>query len=407
MIEIRAGEDASWPQAHQFSGASDGQSAHAPIEVVAGAADAVQELTLFEMESILSASDPGAWDEARAPYQARSTLGRSLQALVDAGGYEAGLEKFGRELAGNPETGHRRFFYEEIFHRHPENYDAAMAEVHSVPEILRDFLGSDEFVYRHNALLLEEFSRLGRDLIIHVPKSGGTTLLNGYQESPKYATLADDAYVLANCSDRLDYYRGRVEDLSRVDAERVVITGHVRAAFILDNRLKRAGDMVYSILRDPVDSALSFVNYILTELLSESGHAENNNRRAILGLARGESIEDLERMQGVAHDIIDRLMPSQNLCSMFTPYDKFDAAVDAIAILDVNFIRINQLDAFMREKGLPSGRRDNVSKRYLKFDDLGRNTKLLLFEKIGEDLKLCKWLDRNSIQSSDTCFRMK
>lgn len=325
-----------------------------------------------------------------------STLGRVLHALTDSDGYEVGLDRLGVELAKLVQAKKQRFFYEEILKRSPEGYDAAMADVNSPSDAIRGFLCSEEFVVRHNKLFLDEFAHLKRELIVHVPKSGGTTLLNGYQRHSSYASLADEHYVLANCADRLDYYRGRAEDMRRPEVKSVVITGHVRAPFILENGLKRGCDEVYSILRNPVESAVSFVNYIITELMSGSGHAENASRRGILGLSPDEPIEGREMMLRLSAAIVDKLMPSQNLCSMFSRYDKFDDAAQTIAVLDVRFIPIERLDDFMTLKGLPFTRRDNVSKSFFKFCDIDRDTQMLIFEKIGEDLKLYNWLTRHA-----------
>jgi hypothetical protein len=335
-----------------------------------------------------------------------STLGHVLRALLDENGYDTGLDRLGAALAQNQNATKQRFFYEEILKRNPESFEAAMIEVASPADAIRGFLSSEEFVIRHNKLLLDEFADLKRELIIHVPKSGGTTLMNSYQRHAAYASLADEHYVLANCTDRLDYYRGRVEDLTRPGVTSVVITGHVKAPFIFENGLKRGNDEIFSILRDPVDSSVSFVNYILTELKSGSAHRENESRRVLLGLGPDEPIEGPEMVQRLARAIVENLMPSQNLCSMFSRYDKFDDAANMIAILGVRFIPVDKLDQFMTEKGLPFERRENVSSRFLEFSDIARSTRMLIYEKIGEDLKLYSWLERNVSAQSGATFEV-
>ncbi len=335
-----------------------------------------------------------------------SILRAALDALTDPGGIDAGLSRFGRSLGCLPEARFARFYYEELLRRSPESQAVAITPVEDPAAIIAAFLCSDEFIRRHCQLVLNEFGHLHRDLVIHVPKTGGTTLSAALQSTPEYARIADDGYVLSQPMDRLLYLWDRIVDLSRPEATKVYIDSHINANYIIGNSLKRGQDKVYGLLRNPVEIAISFVNYILTCLTPGFAHHENPRRREWLGLAEDEFVATPAQGVALAPKIIERMLPEQQLCMWFGTESSCESAIATSIILDVEFIEMAKVDEFIAYKGLRPAQKHNVSHRFVTLSDLEERARQMIIDRTREDMRFFEWIREHRIPSAGPTFKL-
>lgn len=332
----------------------------------------------------------------------RTTLEAVFEALINDEDHLSGLSKVAKLLKEDECASWLRFYYEELLSRCPEDGVRAQARVDSPLQTLLEILQSDEFSARMPEIFMKQNPKLKREFYIHIPKTGGTTLLTNLKNDSRYIDVPDIEYVKSHVSDRLKHIADLARAFKASKAERVFVNGHLPCSYIKDYDLKRGYDEVYALVRHPLDVAVSNINYILTQLDQDTGHPLNAERREKLGLYPGEPIHPLELLPPV----IEKLLQPDMLCSWFGREATWLDAVNTAGILDIHFVFTSDLNKFMSFKGLPATAHLNVSHRYVTFASMDRACRLNLMSRVEEDLKFYSYLERSRTPAGGPCYRI-
>jgi hypothetical protein len=145
---------------------------------------------------------------------------------------------------------------------------------------LRGVLLSDEFRNRSTDLLLDAFPEIARDLFIHIPKTDGITITDHLANHPQSITLySTESLSTGWIKDWKGYLANMSEKLVN-RAQRICVTGHLKADYVLQHNLNRETDAVFCAVREPVALIVSWVNYIITAIARESGIAHPSDQIA-------------------------------------------------------------------------------------------------------------------------------
>ncbi len=138
------------------------------------------------------------------------------------------------------------------------HYDSQVAFAEHVCQCLL----SAEFRARVPEVICRAFPSANRVFFVHIPKSGGTGIrdrLIRCRQAPVWDYSFEDhgaiqrqgeAYILV--------YIGRAREQS--DRE-LFFTGHRPLSRVLNSKLVRNSDLVFAVVRDPLDTILSGINY--------------------------------------------------------------------------------------------------------------------------------------------------
>ena len=258
------------------------------------------------------------------------------------------------------------------------------------PAYCKALLLSVEFQSTIVSRLLNAYPEKPRRFFVHVPRSGGTSL--GETLELHACTIPYNAMGLAWSSGRtfLDAVAQICRSVERHDA--IHVTGHYTLRSLLDGRLWRFGDVIWTSLRDPRDIVVSFLNYILTTLQSDSDLVRPDSlawSRA-LGLTAPIARLQPERIRQLLPRMIqdDRLLP-RNLFCHFLGDGTAASTVDLLAAADVEIVASTKLDRW-RERHWPEAAlaRANVSTPFVTWKTLGEDGQRRIEALIGQDLLL-------------------
>lgn len=135
-------------------------------------------------------------------------------------------------------------------------------------DLFNEQLLSETFQHNILRLFLDAFPEKRRLLFVHIPKCAGSDL--SHHLVRRYASISEQL--------RAPHWTGRqqlFEELSNAVRklhffDTIFVHGHVALADYLEQGLARPCDRLFTILRDPVDMAISQVNYILTRLKADA-----------------------------------------------------------------------------------------------------------------------------------------
>ncbi len=352
-----------------------------------------------------AASEPPLSEPGPCRYPA--LLARVCRALIDPEGYDAGLRRLDDDLRRRGPSQFARFYIEELLGRSPDTAAIAQEVVVSPSRHIRQILSSNEFMEQHDIVLQREFAHLSREFFFDIPKSGGATLFEAFRSDPRFCPIhLFPAYDNGWFGASLAYLRNTILRLEHPQARHISVFGHGSAVRILNNTLKRGWDSAFAILRDPIDTCLSVINYALDLLRTKPSHPDVIRWRCALELSDSAFLPDRRAALDLAPKIIDLVAPGNPLCEILGSEPSLESVLDNAAILDLKIIRFEQLDDYIRFRGTTRYGRMNVSARYVELADLDRRARLAIYEKNAEDIKFCDWVGRHMVPGNGPWFEL-
>jgi hypothetical protein len=207
--------------------------------------------------------------------------------------------------------------------------------------------------------LLEAHPEKRRLIFVHIPKCAGTDLASTLKHFPAiHDTLANPNWQKPETLDEA------VAEIERKMAEMdsVLVHGHLRLRWIVNSKLSRAGDRLFTIVRDPAEQLISQVNYIATRLTADpAGKRPDTSgwlRAAGLSTAEGFTPEGLL-------EIALKQVQSNPIC-----FSLGDATLDGtLELIRRSAIEITDTDRYSRwgeaTWGAPFVTRHNTSKKFI------------------------------------------
>ena len=281
--------------------------------------------------------------------------------------------------------------------RSPEKAAFAQEPVSEPSRRITDMLCSNEFMEQHDIVLQNEFANLSRELFFHIPKSGGTTIYGAFASDDRFCPVHlfpgfDNGWF----RDRLAYLRKTVLRLASPQARYVFAFGHPSATRVLKNNLKRGWDNAFTILRDPIDGSLSWVNYVLTQLSVDPNHPDVVPWREMLGVPDGPFAPDHDEVMELVPKIVELIVPGDPASNILGIEPRLGSVLETAVILDLKIIRFEQVNDYLRFRGITVHKRMNVSQRFVEHSDLDHRVRLMMYDKNTEDIKFYDWINRHA-----------
>jgi hypothetical protein len=215
--------------------------------------------------------------------------------------------------------------------------------------------------------MLDGYSDKRRLLFVHVPKCAGTDLRENLRMT---YPLIDRSLTDRVWTDPATLFATLESLLPRLRvATSVVVHGHVSLGWYRHSGLQRPGDGLYAVVRDPVEIALSQVNYVLTALLADPEAARPDSRDwlARMGMARLPPDRGHAALLGIAGRILldTDIVPRDTLCHYLGNGDA-GSALDQIAATGVEIVDTDHYPAWLERRfGIVTRTRLNDSRVFL------------------------------------------
>jgi hypothetical protein len=316
-------------------------------------------------------------------------IGDLLEALADVHEGVGDLSRIRERLEAYPAAGYRRYYYEAILGRSPESAHLAAERVDNRLQCALDFIKSDEFAFGHFGLLRQLYPELPAKYFLHVPKSGGSTVIASQAASGDFALVMTPALVFDHCDDRLAYYGRMIASLRR-GVRFFGLKGHPSGAFLIANCLKRENDEVFSVLREPFSTIISYINYILTVVSKR----DDELSRAWL---QNFTQMDIDFGKTIPDDILLRILksivPDNPICRALSGHASASMAIECIEILDIKIVGLSDLEKYLRMSGWPEVNSQNISTKYITNVTVSSTLRASIEAHIEEDEKLFRHLN--------------
>ena len=239
--------------------------------------------------------------------------------------------------------------------------------------------------------LLGAYPEKPRRFFVHIPRCGGTSL--GETLGLHACTVPYNAIGTDWCGGRsfLDAVAGICRMIPQHEA--IHVTGHYTLRSLLDGRLARFGDSVWTSVRPPHEIVLSYINYVLTILAADPELARPDTREwaRLLGVAsrRLDPNSASERctmlMRMIRHPT---LIPRDLLCH-FLGDGTAASALDLLAAADVEVIDSRHLDRWREQRwDVPARPWANVSKPFFQWNNLDEEAKRGIGRLVRQDAML-------------------
>ena len=238
--------------------------------------------------------------------------------------------------------------------------------------------------------LLNAFSEKPRRFFVHVPRCGGTSL--GQTMATHACTIPHDAIGREWCGGRvfLDALAAICRSIPIHEA--IHVSGHYTLRSIVDGRLARFGDSVWTSFRNPRDIVVSYVNYILTTLESDHGLLRPDARHWArqLRLDAPPSTLTPEAMRALLSRMVrDETLLSRDLVCHFLGDGTAASALDLLAAADVEVIDSTRLDQWRgRRWNIPAPPWANVSRHFFQWGSLDGDQRRRINALIRQDTTL-------------------
>lgn len=319
------------------------------------------------------------------PRELRDTF--TLLAMLDG---DLGLDRLVERIDWNGVTPQQVSY--AVLGRLPQDihYSGLIGALFEPAAYFKALLLRPEFQSNIVSSLLAAFPEKPRRFFVHVPRCGGTSLVQ---------TLTAEACMIHYNAVGPEWCSGHVfletiaaicRNIPRHDA--IHVSGHYTLRSLIDERLARFGDSIWTSVRAPQEIILSYVNYVLTTLETDPTLSRPDARHwnRLLDLDGPPGKLSAEGLRALLPRMIrnDTLVP-KNLLSHFLGDGTAASALDLLAAADVEVIDTARLDQW-REKqwNVPARPWANVSRGFFHWNGLNEAGRRQINAVIRQDVTL-------------------
>jgi hypothetical protein len=266
-------------------------------------------------------------------------------------------------------------------------------------DLLNDLLLSRDFQQNILRLFLEAFPEKRRLLFVHIPKCAGSDL--SHHLVGRYPSIAEQLRTLPWIEKRL-LFESLSDTVRRLHfSDTIFVRGHVNLADYLEQGLARRCDRLFTILRDPVDIAISQVNYILTRLKTDAAAGEfQQDTQQWLPLLElegmpGELSDEFLFRRGERALRMREIVMSNSLCHWLGG-GSAATVLERLAENEVELTNTQQYARWRRERwGIDADTRQNESIKFLTRNNLKPDDLAYLQDISLEDAKLYRAVEQH------------
>jgi hypothetical protein len=251
-------------------------------------------------------------------------------------------------------------------------------------------LRSNEFRDRVIELALSAFPEKTRLLFVHIPKCAGTDLevILKVGSAALHTTVslrawADDARLLTTIRDF-------AVDLAYADS--ILVSGHKELTWFLKNNFHRAGDRLFTIVRNPTEMVLSQVNYMAGRLLEDREKVRTDTRGWLENLGMTD-VGDLEPRALALRILHHPTALSANSICHYLGHNDAESAIRTLGSCAIEISESSRYNDWLVEAwGIRSATRHNKSRPLLSPNDLDARSQIRMRTLTAEDWKLYELL---------------
>ena len=281
-----------------------------------------------------------------------------------------------------------------VFGRAPGEPAAAIPEPgYEARAHFRDAILSPEFRGRVMHNILTAFPDKGRDIFIHVPKCAGTDLI--FNLATRGLPLPRMLELEGWLSD--EEFLAAIGGICRIAPfhERFFVYGHMELGSYVYDAGVRAGDRIFTVIRDPLDQMLSQANYAIGRLRQDPTGSAPDTAEILqyLDIPRlPPEIGDRELKELACRALLHPEIAQPNrACTYLGRGMKgtYAAAIDRLVVHDVEITTTDLYERWLRERwNVGTSARHNRSDSILSRSDLRWLYADALRDRTAEDQKL-------------------
>ena len=275
--------------------------------------------------------------------------------------------------------------------------------------LLQQALHSPEFQTNIIRLIFEAFPEKRRKIFIHVPKCAGTDLAANL--SPAIFPVAINYSLTATNWTSHSQLFSKIRDiiLELHFSEDIFLHGHLPLSYLINNRLLRYEDHVFTVVRSPTSIIISQVNYIMTRFINDPDQTLPDTREWLKMM----NLSEIPKNASSAYfrDLATKVLKNQTairknyICSYLGKGD-FKSAIHNITSSNIEIADIGTYKQWMKDKwGVRSDTRINVSNKVMSEDGLSEYEKEYINSITSEDRRLYEMISKElSSNSSMSTF---
>jgi hypothetical protein len=290
-----------------------------------------------------------------------------------------------------------RLLYEYVLERPPESRALAMRPIENLERNLLGFIESDEYRFDIARRVMQAFPEFRREFFLHIPKSGGTTIVRAMEATGQYIFLPTRQWVMdGHVSDFNELLSNIAHEVVSKEKNTFSIYGHPTAHDLIAAGIKRFDDHVFSIVRNPNETAYSLLNYIMSKLESATGseccEADVKLWRKELKVDASFTPRKATNLDQLAQVCFRRVIGRNTLCSALGSDGTAASSLENIFRLGIEIVEFTRLREYLEQRSWNSSLHENRSPRLTAIQSLGDAVRSEIQERISEDTKLYRAL---------------
>jgi hypothetical protein len=239
-------------------------------------------------------------------------------------------------------------------------------------EFLKEALECEGVQQNIVRLILNAYPEKRRLIHIHIPKCAGTHLRARLEV--KYPTVCRVLEEASWTPKPLLYETLHDIASSMPFCDAIFVHGHRSISWYLENKLCRLGDLVFTVVRNPLEINISQTNYVITRFLEDPGFLDPDTCEwsDFLSLTPTEFDQSPEGLANLARRILREpsVVTRNPLCEFLGGGDA-ESALDAMVRSNIEITDVARYDLWFEQKfGIATGVRENVSRKILKLPEL-------------------------------------
>jgi hypothetical protein len=284
--------------------------------------------------------------------------------------------------------------YRVVHGRRPENIEHALPPLdYDAREHFKAALLSAEFREHVLSRFLLAFPEKRRDVFIHIPKCAGTDLILNVAPGRLMLPKILEDLLWVSESEFLQSLSAIVKAIPHYES--LFIYGHMILGNYLEMVNSSAGERIFTVIRDPMETMLSQANYAITRLRHDPVGVEPDTQEvlAALEIERLPDKPSLHELRALAQRILrcsEIALP--NSACFYLGNDgapTFETAMQNLLIHDVEVTTTARYATWLAERwNIRSDSRHNLSDHWLALADLDEETVRFMREHCAQDRKL-------------------
>jgi len=277
----------------------------------------------------------------------------------------------------------------------------------SVRDYFNEILFSDEFQRSIISGLLEAYADKLRLLFVHIPKCAGSdlskNLLTRYPSLDQ--RLSEPEWTT---SDQLFKKLREFVEITKF-SDTVFLRGHITLNFYLENKLARSSDRLFSIMRDPIQIAISNANYVTMRLRQDFERQRLEPDTKIWLKFLDIDTMPAELSDELATQICMKTLRNENIVAPnsmchWLGGGNAQTVLERLAEHHVELTDTTRYSHWLRDRwGITSTTRENESIKFITEESLNPKDLNYLREISSEDLRLYAAL-QNALEEADRAW---